>query len=175
MDQETTAPIRDEHGNRLCVWCGSKVDQTGAGNRKRDYCRPSCRQRAYEERRHRRRVADALGLNVPGQRTDSASASPACPGEGRSYGGDVDAEEMRPWRPEDGPAPEVHTFAPGQRLLMSIRISGRWQACPVVARLTYGGRVAYQVEMQLPRDGGTSERIYWWNPATMRPLSPGRR
>ncbi|WP_123459618.1 hypothetical protein [Streptomyces sp. PanSC19] len=54
----------DEHGDRLCLWCGTVVAQTGTG-RKRDYCRRSCRQRAYEERQHRRRVADALGLNLP--------------------------------------------------------------------------------------------------------------
>ena|GEM_PF-5904856 len=55
----------DDNGNRLCLWCGTPVDQTGTG-RMRDYCRRSCRQRAYEERQHRRRVADALGLNTPG-------------------------------------------------------------------------------------------------------------
>lgn len=54
----------DEHGNRLCIWCNRPVPESSG--RPRDYCRRSCRQRAYEARTATRRVADALGLNTPG-------------------------------------------------------------------------------------------------------------
>lgn len=42
----TTTP-RDADGAKLCAWCGSEIKQSGVG-RSRDYCRRSCRQRAYE-------------------------------------------------------------------------------------------------------------------------------
>jgi hypothetical protein len=32
-----------------CLWCGRQVAETGIG-RRRQYCRQSCRQRAYEQR-----------------------------------------------------------------------------------------------------------------------------
>lgn len=34
-----------------CAWCGREIVQTGSG-RRRVYCRHSCRQRAYEQRRN---------------------------------------------------------------------------------------------------------------------------
>jgi len=34
----------------LCLWCGREVVGTPIGRRRR-YCKPSCRQRAYEQRR----------------------------------------------------------------------------------------------------------------------------
>ncbi|MEW2267996.1 hypothetical protein ACGF5T_35945 [Streptomyces sp. NPDC047853] len=54
----------DEHGNRLCLWCGEPIIQSGTG-RKRDYCKRSHREYAYRERSTVRRVADALGYNRP--------------------------------------------------------------------------------------------------------------
>ncbi|NUO40571.1 MAG: hypothetical protein HOV82_00895 [Streptomyces sp.] len=41
---------RRADGAKLCAWCGSEIQQSGVG-RSRDYCRRSCRQRAYEQRR----------------------------------------------------------------------------------------------------------------------------
>ncbi|MFJ4562100.1 hypothetical protein ACIP4Q_39345 [Streptomyces massasporeus] len=41
---------RDPNGAKLCAWCGSAIRQSGVG-RSRDYCRRSCRQRAYEQRK----------------------------------------------------------------------------------------------------------------------------
>lgn len=41
---------RDADGAKLCSWCGAEIRQSGIG-RSRDYCRRSCRQRAYEQRR----------------------------------------------------------------------------------------------------------------------------
>lgn len=42
------APPR--RGEASCAWCGRPVDEGGTGRRRR-YCRRSCRQRAYEQRR----------------------------------------------------------------------------------------------------------------------------
>ncbi len=44
---EPTAPRR---GEASCAWCGRPVNEGGTGRRRR-YCRRSCRQRAYEQRR----------------------------------------------------------------------------------------------------------------------------
>ncbi|MGV1087878.1 MAG: hypothetical protein ACOYBX_07825 [Mycobacterium sp.] len=41
-----------------CRWCGREVAETGLG-RRRQYCRQSCRQRAYEQR------AQVKGTSVP--------------------------------------------------------------------------------------------------------------
>lgn len=41
---------RDADGAKLCAWCGRDIQQKGVG-RSRDYCRRSCRQRAYEQRK----------------------------------------------------------------------------------------------------------------------------
>jgi hypothetical protein len=40
---------RDAEGAKLCAWCGDPIRQSGIG-RSKDYCRRSCRQRAYEQR-----------------------------------------------------------------------------------------------------------------------------
>lgn len=40
---------RDAAGAKLCAWCGEPIRQSGVG-RSKDYCRRSCRQRAYEQR-----------------------------------------------------------------------------------------------------------------------------
>lgn len=42
------APPR--RGEASCAWCGRPVNEGGTGRRRR-YCRRSCRQRAYEQRR----------------------------------------------------------------------------------------------------------------------------
>ncbi|KAA0920098.1 hypothetical protein FQ137_11230 [Dietzia sp. ANT_WB102] len=43
-------PAAPRRGEASCAWCGRPVDEGGAGRRRR-YCRRSCRQRAYEQRR----------------------------------------------------------------------------------------------------------------------------
>ncbi|MFI2031864.1 hypothetical protein [Streptomyces buecherae] len=108
---EPPAPIADEHGNRLCLACGTKVDQPATG-RRRDYCRRSCRQRAYEERRHLRRVADALGLNSEPRQ------------DGSQDGGDVgrvDQEHGQAGEPKDN-------HGPGADLDDAVDIAGRHPA-----------------------------------------------
>lgn len=47
-DRADEAPPR--RGEASCAWCGRPVDEGGTGRRRR-YCRRSCRQRAYEQRR----------------------------------------------------------------------------------------------------------------------------
>jgi hypothetical protein len=41
----------DSDGARLCDWCGDPIPEPAKIGRPRDYCRRSCRQRAYEERK----------------------------------------------------------------------------------------------------------------------------
>ena len=45
-----TEPAAPRRGEASCAWCGRPVDEVGTGRRRR-YCRRSCRQRAYEQRR----------------------------------------------------------------------------------------------------------------------------
>jgi len=45
----STENPRSADGAKLCAWCGGDIKQSGIG-RSRDYCRRSCRQRAYEQR-----------------------------------------------------------------------------------------------------------------------------
>ncbi|WP_430522583.1 hypothetical protein [Mycolicibacterium poriferae] len=56
----TPAAARDATRARpqSCRWCGREVADTGMG-RRRQYCRQSCRQRAYEQR------AMVKGTSVP--------------------------------------------------------------------------------------------------------------
>ncbi|MDV7222752.1 hypothetical protein [Streptomyces prunicolor] len=53
MNTETP---RDGDNAKLCAWCGDPIRQSGVG-RSRDYCRRSCRQRAYESRQFVKRLA----------------------------------------------------------------------------------------------------------------------
>lgn len=43
-------PAAPRRGEASCAWCGRPVNEGGTGRRRR-YCRRSCRQRAYEQRR----------------------------------------------------------------------------------------------------------------------------
>lgn len=59
--------------------------------------------------------------------------------------------------------------------MMRVRIASEWRTTVVEARHDWPhGRVAYQVAVQmLAEDGvpGTHIRTYWWDPATMRPIT----
>lgn len=61
---------RDVDGAKLCAWCGETIRQSGVG-RSRDYCRRSCRQRAYEARKNREAVVAAVAAAVARSRPDS--------------------------------------------------------------------------------------------------------
>ena len=70
---------RDAEGAKLCAWCGEPIRQSGVG-RSRDYCRRSCRQRAYEARVQREAVVTAVASAIA--RRDSSrveSRTPAIP------------------------------------------------------------------------------------------------
>jgi hypothetical protein len=54
---------RATDGAKLCAWCGELVRQTAVG-RNRDYCKRSCRQRAYEARKQREAVVAAVASAV---------------------------------------------------------------------------------------------------------------
>ncbi|MEX3213608.1 hypothetical protein CQR58_049450, partial [Streptomyces acidiscabies] len=54
---------RDADGAKLCAWCGEPIRQSGVG-RSKDYCRRSCRQRAYEARKQREVVVAAVAAAV---------------------------------------------------------------------------------------------------------------
>lgn len=62
--------------------------------------------------------------------------------------------------------------------MLRIRTEGAWRTAAVEARFNYpDGRTAYQVDIQLVRDGvlGNHTRSYAWNPKTMQPHCPGVR
>lgn len=48
----------DSDGVRLCDWCGGPIPEPAKIGRPRDYCRRSCRQRAYEERKVQDRIEE---------------------------------------------------------------------------------------------------------------------
>jgi hypothetical protein len=54
---------RDADGAKLCAWCGEVIRQSGIG-RSKDYCRRSCRQRAYEARKQREVVVAAVAAAI---------------------------------------------------------------------------------------------------------------
>lgn len=46
-----TAETSISAGHRsACLWCGKEIDSQPSRGRKRKYCSPSCKQRAYEQR-----------------------------------------------------------------------------------------------------------------------------
>lgn len=112
---------RDADGAKLCAWCGEPIQQSGVG-RSRDYCRRSCRQRAYEARRQREAIVSAVASAVARRdssrvetrspivpsRDETRAPVPADPGEGwvRSID-EVDAQlrELESRRAVAPPAP----------------------------------------------------------------------
>jgi hypothetical protein len=73
----------------------------------------------------------------------------------------------------------VTVFAQDQQPMLRVFVQGRWHTTVVLARHDHpGGRVAYQVDIELTLDGqrhvGTT-RTYWWDPKVMKPLTPGTR
>lgn len=76
----------------------------------------------------------------------------------------IDApEQVPPWRPEDGPAPRVWCWPPGDQPALYVYDGGRWKYAPVMARLDHAdGRTEYQVTLQSDPDRGTVHRAYWW-------------
>ncbi|MEU4933157.1 hypothetical protein AB0G54_42865 [Streptomyces yokosukanensis] len=82
---------RTADGAKLCAWCGGEIRQSGIG-RSKDYCRRSCRQRAYEARKQREVVVAAVAAAVV--RRDSSRVESRKPN-------DSSRDEMRPPVPAD--------------------------------------------------------------------------
>lgn len=88
------------------------------------------------------------------------------------YGGGVDPddeperdepEQTPPWRPEDGPRPQVKSWPPGARPALRALIDGQWVYAPV--RSCYvgaDGRVVYQVDVVMPGELSARHRAYPW-------------
>ncbi|PNG22313.1 hypothetical protein [Streptomyces cahuitamycinicus] len=69
----------------------------------------------------------------------------------------------RPWRPEDGPPPEVWTWPHGDRPALEVRSAGKWRYAPVMARQNWAdGTVRYQVEVDLHGTTSVTARTYVW-------------
>ncbi|MFF5639819.1 hypothetical protein [Streptomyces sp. NPDC012825] len=125
---ETRGPGDGREETTLCEWCGGQVRQSGVG-RRRAYCGRSCQQRAYEERRTQRRIAEA----VDGARTVSSregtgaletSRDETVPAQvGPGSGGDFLLAPPVPAVPVDSVLPDAWR-APVARRPLSRRRSG---------------------------------------------------
>lgn len=74
-----------------------------------------------------------------------------------------EARPARPWRPEDGPSPEVWTWPRGDRPALWVWSAGRWRYAPVLARQNWAdGTVRYQVEADLLGDTTVTVHAYQW-------------
>ncbi|BAJ33095.1 MULTISPECIES: hypothetical protein [Kitasatospora] len=77
MDEAATTPDARTDAPP-CVWCGKPAAEAGKRGTRPKYCGQTCRQRAYEARRERRRTAAALGLladSDPVERAEHAAAA----------------------------------------------------------------------------------------------------
>ncbi|MFE6522282.1 hypothetical protein [Streptomyces sp. NPDC057794] len=72
-------------------------------------------------------------------------------------------QPARPWRPEDGPQPEVWTWPAGDRPALEVWSGGRWRYAPVRQRQNWAdGTVRYQVEVDLDGSRSVRTRTYQW-------------
>lgn len=72
-------------------------------------------------------------------------------------------EPARPWRPEDGPRPQVWTWPRSDRPALRVWSAGAWRYAPVLARQDWAdGAVYYQVSVDLLGDTRVGTRLYRW-------------
>lgn len=72
-------------------------------------------------------------------------------------------QPARPWRPEDGPRPQVWTWPNNARPALAVWSAGRWRYASVRARQVWGdGSVYYQVLVDLHGDTRVTTRLYRW-------------
>ncbi|MFI9772225.1 hypothetical protein ACIHJG_35985 [Streptomyces sp. NPDC052415] len=72
-------------------------------------------------------------------------------------------EPARPWRPEDGPSPEVWTWPRSDRPTLKVWSAGAWRYASVMARQNWSdGSVYYQVEVDLRGDTTIRTCLYRW-------------
>lgn len=85
---------RATDGAKLCAWCGEPIQQASLG-RSRDYCKRSCRQRAYEARKQREAVVAAVASAVA-RRPASDSSRDEMPGPANSSRDEMRLPGRRP-------------------------------------------------------------------------------
>lgn len=68
-----------------------------------------------------------------------------------------------PWRPQDGPAPEVWTWPADDRPALEVWSAGRWRYAPVRQQQNWAdGTIRYQVEVDLHGTASVTTRMYQW-------------
>ncbi|MFE4580175.1 hypothetical protein [Streptomyces chartreusis] len=78
-------------------------------------------------------------------------------------------EPARPWRPEDGPPPEVWTWPAGDRPALGVWSGGHWRYAAVMARQDWAdGTVRYQVSVDLRGNTTVVSRTYVWGHPGLR-------
>ncbi|MFC8366215.1 hypothetical protein ACFUIY_40915 [Streptomyces griseorubiginosus] len=117
---------RDADGSKLCAWCGGPIKQSGVG-RSRDYCRRSCRQRAYERRqvdqvieRNKELTRAKLIKEFEAASLSSRDGSPVPRDSSRDEmrsDGDSSRDEMKTPVQNPVPAPQRRGRASGRPLL----------------------------------------------------------
>lgn len=100
-----------------CRWCGRDVPDAGLG-RRRQYCRQSCRQRAYEQR------AVVKGTAVPADAV-VLSAEEAAELSDRVYQVRCAAEDVATAVEEGAPAPELRTLC--DALIRAAQAADGWR------------------------------------------------
>jgi hypothetical protein len=84
--------------------------------------------------------------------------------------GPVEAREVPPWRPGDGPT-LTRTWTHGGPTV-EVYVQGEWRPATVLQRQDRGeGLTTYHVTIGLPETGDTY-RAYAWDPAAIRPVRP---
>lgn len=74
-----------------------------------------------------------------------------------------DAVPARPWRPEDGPRPQVWTWPPTDRPALRVMSGGRPRRAEVIAKQVWAdGSVYYQVTVDLYGDTTVRTLLYRW-------------
>lgn len=100
-----------------CRWCGREVAEAGLG-RRRQYCRQSCRQRAYEQRAQVRGSALAADVVV-------LSAQEAAELADRVYQVRCAAEDVATAVEEGAAAPEIRQLC--AELMRAARAADGWR------------------------------------------------
>lgn len=101
-------------------------------------------------------AGEVLRRAAPGGRPERAAYS-------RGMSTIPEPQPARPWRPENGPPPEVWTWPNGDRPALKVWSAGAWRLAPVMARQNWAdGTVRYQVEVDLRGDTMVTVRTYQW-------------
>ncbi|CAG6392792.1 hypothetical protein NMG29_06720 [Streptomyces cocklensis] len=84
----------------------------------------------------------------------------------------VEAREVPPWRPGDGPV-LARTWTRGGPAV-EVYVGGEWRLAPVLQRQDWAsGRITYHVMVVAdPAAGSPSYRVYLWDPRAIRPSRP---